>query len=81
MNYTSYIDFKGVELRVEYDYQPEEKAVMYYSDGSGYPGCPESVDITAIHLIHGKEKIDVMELCEAYYDEILEAIRNSASDE
>jgi len=77
----AYINFKGVELRVEYDYQPEEKEVRYYSDGSGYPGCPESFEITAIYLVHGKEKIDVMELCEAYYDEIPEAIKNSANDE
>ena len=39
---------KGVDFDIEYDYQPEEAEVRYYSDGSGHPGCPESLDITNI---------------------------------
>lgn len=38
------ITIKSVEFDVEFDYQPEEKAVTYYPDGSGYPGCAESID-------------------------------------
>ena len=40
------IDYKGVEFDVEFDYQPSEKQVLYYNDGSGYPGSPEMVEIT-----------------------------------
>ena len=32
------------EVTISFDYQPEEAMVMYYSDGSGYPGCSASVD-------------------------------------
>ena len=42
------IEFQGVEFEVEFDYQPEEAAVMYYADGSGYPGCSESFEIREI---------------------------------
>ena len=40
--------FKEVEFEVEYDYQPAEAMVMYYKDGSGYPGCPETIEISEI---------------------------------
>lgn len=44
------IDFKGIDFDCEFDYQPEEKQVMYYRDGSGYPGCPASIDsLTVFH--------------------------------
>jgi len=36
------------EIEVFFDYQPEEAEVRYYSDGSGYPGCPEQFYINAI---------------------------------
>ena len=42
------IEFKGVEFEVGFDYQPYEAEVRYYSDGSGYPGCPESADVCQI---------------------------------
>jgi len=45
---TATIEYKGIKFEVEFDYQPYEPMVMYYSDGSGYPGCPESVDVTDI---------------------------------
>jgi len=38
------IIFKEIEFDVEFDYQPEEPMVRYYSDGSGYPGCPANID-------------------------------------
>ena len=38
------INYKGIDFDVEYDYQPYEKQVLYYPDGSGYPGCPEMVE-------------------------------------
>lgn len=30
-------------LLIEYDYEPGEAKVMYYPDGSGYPGSPAGV--------------------------------------
>jgi hypothetical protein len=51
-----------VEFDIEYDYQPAEKEVRYYSDGSGYPGCPESLEITDIRI----GGVDVNELCNAH---------------
>ena len=38
----------GVEFDVSFDFQPEEKEVRYYSDGSGYPGCSAEIEITNI---------------------------------
>lgn len=52
---TTTVTFRGIDLRVDYDYRPEEKAVRYYSDGSGYPGCAEQLDIYKI--THCKEDI------------------------
>tara|TARA_R110002167_G_scaffold1337_3_gene5939 strand:+ start:311 stop:586 length:276 start_codon:yes stop_codon:yes gene_type:complete len=31
-------------VSIDFDFQPEEQMVMYYPDGSGYPGCAASVD-------------------------------------
>jgi hypothetical protein len=32
------------DVTIRFDYSPEEAMVMYYSDGSGYPGCSASID-------------------------------------
>jgi len=45
---TATIEYKGIKFEVEFDHQPYEAEVRYYSDGSGYPGCPESVDVSDI---------------------------------
>jgi hypothetical protein len=44
------INYNGHELDVDYDYSPAEKEVRYYSDGSGYPGCPEEWAINNVTL-------------------------------
>ena len=45
-------DYQYFSVEAEYDYQPEEKEVMYYEDGSGYPGCAAGIegiyDITCV---------------------------------
>jgi hypothetical protein len=66
------LNFSGVDLRIDYDYRPAEKEVRYYSDGSGYPGCPESLEINAV--MHKDE--DITELCEPLLEKIEEAIYN-----
>jgi len=50
------IEYEGRDLEIEFDYQPEEKEVRYYSDGSGYPGCPEEYTIYSVKL-NGREVI------------------------
>jgi hypothetical protein len=37
-------EIEKAQVMVEFDFQPEEAMVRYYSDGSGYPGCPASID-------------------------------------
>lgn len=37
-----------VEVLVKADCLPAEPMVRYYKDGSGYPGCPASVEITSL---------------------------------
>jgi len=42
-------EIEDAELTISFDYQPEESTVLYYSDGSGYPGCPASVDDISVY--------------------------------
>lgn len=70
------IKFKGIEFDVEFDYQPEERMVMYYRDGSGYPGCPASVEITSI-THKGTDFFDFLENeLDSIEDLILEKLEN-----
>jgi hypothetical protein len=66
------IEFKGIEFDVEFDYQPEEPMVMYYADGSGYPGCAEECTLTDI----SHKGTDFMEFFEDDIEEIEEEILN-----
>lgn len=42
------INFKGIEFEVEFDYQPEEEAIMYDADAGGHPGSSETLTIRDI---------------------------------
>lgn len=44
-----------VKVSIEYDYEPEEPMVRYYSDGSGYPGSPAMIEVTRVVLDSGRE--------------------------
>jgi len=35
---------ESAEVKICFEYQPEEPMVRYYSDGTGYPGCAASID-------------------------------------
>ena len=70
------INFKGVDIKVEYEWEPEEKEVLYYSDSSGYPGCPEHFAI--ISITH--KGADITELCEVHFEAIEEAIRDDSQE-
>jgi hypothetical protein len=42
-------EIEQAEVMIAFDYQPEEATVLYYSDGSGYPGCAASVDNVSVY--------------------------------
>jgi len=44
------IIYNGVKLLVEGTYTPAEEQVMYYPDGSGFPGASPEIDINAIFV-------------------------------
>ncbi len=44
MEYEFTTTIEEAEVTISFDYQPEEAKVLYYSDGSGYPGCAASID-------------------------------------
>ena len=77
----SIITFRGLTLKVEFDYQPEEKMVRYYSDGSGYPGCSENVAVNSVML----GEYDITELCDdmigAIEDRIIEVLHDNDSEQ
>jgi hypothetical protein len=54
------IKYKGVELDIEFYFSPSEASVMYYLDGSGYPGCTEEVEIYSIEH-NGDSVMDLIE--------------------
>ena len=39
-----------LEVEIEYVYDPGEKRVDYYPDGSGHPGTPPSVSLYEVHV-------------------------------
>ena len=47
---TIQITFYDTELSVDYEYDPGEAMVMYYSDGTGSPGSAPSVEIHDIFV-------------------------------
>ena len=66
------LNFKGVDLDIEFYYQPEEKEFFNYKEGYGHPGCAESADITDI-----KHKGECFwELMEDYKEELEQIILN-----
>ena len=44
---------KELIIEVEGIYYPEEPMVMYYADGSGYPGSPSEFEIQNIKITKG----------------------------
>jgi len=62
------INFKGIDLTVKGYYQPSESRVMYYFDGSGYPGCGAEFEIEEITLRN--DDTNIFELLEDYLSEI-----------
>jgi len=65
------IEYKGVLFDVDFDYQPYEKPVMRYTDGTGYPGCSEYIE--AINEFKHKGTC-FLEFIEGKEDEVMEYI-------
>ncbi len=81
MNDVVNIKINDVTLEVEGCYQPEEEPVLYYRDGSGYPGCFADFDISKI-TYKGQDVTDlVLGLVDHFELEkkCLEAIANQAN--
>ena len=55
------VKVRDINLNVEYYYHPGERPVMYFSDGTGHPGEPPSVEIQAV----GVGDVDIYELLDA----------------
>ena len=70
------IEVEGVKFDVEFDYQPEEAQVRYYSDGSGYPGCAEEVSIYSIKH-KGEDISDLFDSFERFESAVLDSIHGS----
>ena len=49
MNMEFETEIEQAEVMIAFDYQPEEATVLYYSDGSGDPGCAASVDNVSVY--------------------------------
>ena len=52
-------------------YSPEEPMVMYYPDGSGYPGCSAEFEITSVSL-NGTRITDL--ISDDVYEQIIEKV-------
>ena len=60
--YDVYLDVSGY-------YSPPEPMVMYYADGSGYPGCSAEFEIISVSL-NGTRITDL--ISDDVYNEIIE---------
>jgi hypothetical protein len=49
----------GVEFDVEFDFQPEEKEILYHADGTGSPGRSACIEIVTEISFDGHDWYDV----------------------
>ena len=65
------VNIGGVDVTVSGRFTPEEPMVMYYPDGSGYPGCGAEFELDSIQV----NGIDITELVsDDIYEEIIEKV-------
>ncbi len=72
------INFRDVNLVVNGNYTPEEPMVMYYADGSGYPGSSSEFEINEIYV--EDSSVDIFELLIDYTTEIEELCLTEIED-
>tara|TARA_R110002020_G_scaffold1878_1_gene8599 strand:- start:7799 stop:8014 length:216 start_codon:yes stop_codon:yes gene_type:complete len=53
------IIYYGVELQVDYKHCAEEPMIMYYGDGTGYPGSPAEVELLSTE-VNGVDITDIL---------------------
>lgn len=63
------INVGGVDVTVSGYYSPEEPMVMYYPDGSGYPGCAAEFELQSVQ-VDGNEIINL--ISDEIFEEIVE---------
>ena len=69
------VEVYGVNMGVNYYYDKGEPMVMYYPDGSGYPGSSPSIEIEGVYV---DGETDIYELLsESVIDRIHEIILES----
>lgn len=61
-------DIFGVPVCVEYKVIKGDEMVMYYPDGSGYPGSPDEIHVMSIFI----EGVDVYDILDSKSIETLE---------
>ena len=49
------VQYGDKNLLVEFSYKSPEPPVMYYPDGSGYPGAPAKIDIISVYDELGRD--------------------------
>ena len=61
------VNVYDVRLEVSGYYSPAEAMVMYYPDGSGYPGCSAEFDIETVTV----EGVNIYELLSEHVKQII----------
>lgn len=70
--------YLGVEIEVNGNYSPEEPMVMYYPDGSGYPGSSSEFEVINA-TIGGQNAEEIIEKLNAW-DNLAELARQKIED-
>ena len=71
------LNIGGVDITVSGYYSPPEPMVMYYADGSGYPGSYAEFELESVQ-VDGNEIIDL--ISDAIYDEIVDKVIENQKD-
>jgi len=75
MTHSTYITIDNISLYVEYEYEPEEREVLYDSNLEGHPGSPERVYIEKV-LFRGFDVTNELRKYDLEMDWIEEAVLN-----
>ena len=79
MEFTFESNIEEADVTISFDYQPEEAMVLYYSDGSGYPGCAASIDGYGV-TFETKRFNSINHKWEVVHQDITEFVENMAVD-
>jgi len=62
---TVLVNYLGIDIEVEGVYSPEEPMVIYYKDGSGYPGSASEFEVIGA-FINGQDAVNIMDRLDAW---------------